>query len=94
MTCSSSDLNFNFLNRFGSLVADYAITFNQQINVASLEKNITDALKTISSFEKTIGERTFSGKINATKSITGTSTLKNLVDSEAAVRRCSSNSYS
>ena len=82
MKCSISDLNFEFLNSFGSLVADYAITFDQQTNVASLEKNITDALKTISPFEKTIGERTFSGEINATRSITGNSTLKNLFDSK------------
>ena len=79
MKYSISNLNFKFLNSFGSLVADYEITFDKQINVASLEKNITDALKTILPYEKTIGERTFSG-INVTLSITGNSTIKNLVD--------------
>ena len=73
MLLRSTVWNFNskFQYRIGSLVADYDITLDQEVNVSSLERNISDALKTIQSVDVTNNGRTFSGKINTAQSITG-----------------------
>ena len=44
---------------------------DQKVNVTSLERNISDALNTMRFVDVTIEERTFSGQINSTQSITG-----------------------
>lgn len=69
--CRISNFNFKFQNRIGSLVADYVITLDQEVNVSSLERKIGDALKTKSSVDVANGDRIFSGQINTTQSITG-----------------------
>ena len=60
-----------FTVSIGSLVADYVITLDRKVNITSLERNISDALKTIASVDMTIGDRSFSGQVDTTQSLTG-----------------------